>query len=600
MLDNESMKRWIILICLWCAPTLSFAFAQPAPLDQAFQLRVIAKDAHTIVGIWNIKPGYYLYRDRIHFSPLKPDQDRLGQPIFPPPDSMKAFPGVGNLAVYAKHLEIITPILKSTNKIIYIKVNFQGCSEAGFCYPPTSTTFAVNLAGNFGNASPTLAIDLAPELKMMQQQAVTPLQLLEQNKLFPILLGFFIFGLLLSLTPCVLPMIPIVSTLIVGQQREKKSRGFSLSVVYVLGMALTYAVAGIIFGFIGGTVQALLQKPLLIVIFSLVFIAMALSLFGLFTLQLPSRLQTRLQDMSNRQSGGGYWRALVTGAIATLVLSPCVTPPLVAVLSYIGQSGNAALGGSALFMMGIGMGVPLMLIGAFSRRLIPKAGPWMNWVKHLLGILMLAVAIQLLSRVLPPSITAWLWVALAIGVAVSLRAFHSVTTITQKLFKILGILIFIYSIILALGTLSGNPDPIRPLNFVTRAATTKYLKFIPVKSVMDVRQQLELAKAEHQPVMLDFYADWCISCKEMEKSLQEAKTQLSLQQFRRLRADVTKNDLTDRVLQQHYGVVAPPTILFFDPSGQEISGARIVGEVSARELNAHLKNISQSIAQPQN
>lgn len=594
--------KWLasLILLLFSLPLFAASPSEPIPAEQAFQFSATAKDYQTIIGIWDIKPGYYLYRDRIHFFPLNPQHDRLGQPLWPPADAEKNYPDFGPLAVYTGHLEIPVPILGNGNNTILIKVHYQGCSEAGFCYPPVTKTVQINLAGNYLQPTLPVTIDVAPNLdtpRNIQILTTAPTQnkisqLLTQHNIVAILIGFFIFGLLLSLTPCVLPMIPILSSIIVGQSQVKHPRAFGLSCAYVLGMAITYAIAGIIFGYLGGTVQAAFQKPWIIVLFSIIFILMALSLFGFFTLQLPKKLQNALYLVSNRQRSGTYIGAAVMGCLATLILSPCVTPPLVGVLSYISQSGNAALGGVSLFVMGIGMGVPLLIIGAFSAKLLPNAGPWMNKIKNFLGVLMLAIAIWMLARILPGLVTMILWAIFVIGVGISIGALTTAKTVGAVIKKIIGLLLFIYGIVLIIGAISGSTDPWRPLNLLTHQGsnpTHATLHFITVKTVDDVKQQLQLAKSQHQAVMLDFYADWCISCKQMDQfTFSNHQVQQALSKFRLLRADVTANDSEDQSLMRAFQVVAPPTLLFFNTQGEEVAPARIVGEMSATQLLKHL------------
>ncbi|WP_264770247.1 protein-disulfide reductase DsbD [Coxiella burnetii] len=594
-LDKSMIRRLITLLVLFFLPIYALS-EQPVPVDQAFQFSAMAKDYQTVIGLWNIKPGFYLYRNRIHFSSLK-SADYLGEPLWPRVDTVKDYPGIGKLPVYQGQLRISVPVIKAMNQTLYLKVDYQGCSEKGFCYPPTTKTVAIDLAGNYMQPVAPLAIDIAPGKTagpkaappITQQDRVT--QLLTHKNLFFVLLSFFGFGLLLSFTPCVLPMIPVLSGIIVGQQKYPK-RAFGLSLMYVLGMAITYAIAGVIFGFIGSTVQAAFQNPWLIGLFSLLFIAMALSLFGLYDLQLPQRWQTRLAQASDRQKHGTYLGTALMGALSTLILSPCVTPALVGVLGYISHTGNASLGGVALFTMGLGMGAPLLLLGAFSRKWLPKAGPWMTVIKHILGVLMLAVAVWLLARILPGTVTMFLWAALAVGSAIALGALSTTQTKMQKIGKTLGLFLLVYGIVLATGGLSGNTNPLRPISLASLPEKGEGPSFTAVYTLPDVEHQLKMATTKGQPMMIDFYADWCISCKEMEQfTFANQNVQKALAGFRLLRADVTRNDQGSTVLEKHFGVVAPPTVLFLDPQGKEIPNSRIVGEMSAFRFLKHLENL---------
>ncbi len=600
------MKRLLLLLLLIITlPAIGETQEQPIPADQAFQFTATAKDYQTIVGMWKIKPGFYLYRDRIHFSPANPQKDELGQPLFPITTVIKDYPGIGKLPVYSGNLQIAVPIINSTAKTIVVKVHYQGCSEQGYCYPPQTKIVPINLAGNYMVPVEPIDVDLPPitttsTTKAQPSQQGKIVELLQNHNLFTILIGFFVFGLLLSLTPCVLPMIPILSGIIIGKgHKVTHTHAFIISCAYVLGMAITYAIAGIIFGFIGHSVQAVFQQPWIIIVFSLIFVAMALSLFGLYNIQLPQALQNKLTKMSNHQKHGSYVGAAIMGCLSTLILSPCVTPPLVGALAYISQSGNAVLGGTALFVMAIGMGVPLLIIGAFSAKLLPKAGPWMDGIKYVLGVLMLAVAIWMISRILPGPVTMALWAILALGVAIVLGTFKTSTNIWQKLRKTLGIVLFIYGIVLIIAAFMGNSNPLDPLNLPTthgKQAQQTGLTFIPVKTLTEAQQQLQSARSEHQPVMLDFYADWCIACKEMDHyTFNNPQVKKQLRPFRLLRANVTKDNFQARELQKHFQVVAPPTILFFGPDGKEIADSRIVGEMSATAFLKHLQTIMKHL-----
>lgn len=601
------MKR-LLLLLLFMVVLSAFGQTQqkPIPADQAFQFTATAKDYQTLVGMWEIKQGFYLYRDQIHFSPADPLKNRLGQPLMPITNITKDYPGTGKLPVYTGNLQIAVPVIKSSGKIIVVKVHYQGCSEEGYCYPPQTKIVSINLAGNYRVPIQPVKINLAP-VQTITKTIKTPLsqqekivQFLEHHSLFTILVGFFVFGLLLSLTPCVLPMIPILSGIIISKsQKMSHGHAFVLSCAYVFGMAITYAIAGVIFSFIGYSVQTIFQQAWIIILFSLIFVAMALSLFGFYNIQLPQALQNKLTKMSNHQKHGSYIGASVMGCLSTLILSPCVTPPLVGALAYISQRGSVVLGGSALFVMGIGMGVPLLLIGAFSVKLLPKVGPWMNAIKYVLGVLMLAVAIWIVSRIISRPVTMILWASLAIGSAITMGALKTSKTAWQRIVKTLGILLFIYGIVLAIGAFLGNSNPFAPLNLAQlrgKQIQKSALKFISITTLTEAKKQLEIAKSQHQPVMMDFYANWCISCKEMDHyTFSNAQVQKQLHQFRLIRADVTKNNFQTRELEKHFNVVAPPTILFFSKNGKEIMNSRIIGEMSATKFLGHLQIIQKQL-----
>ncbi len=601
------LMRLFILLLLNLVALIALAQpTEPIAADQAFQFSATARDNQTVLALWQIEKGYYLYRDRIYFKVIKPTTDEIGQALLPATDQTKDYPGIGVMKVYTGALRIPVPIITSTANNIVLQVSYQGCSQQGFCYPPTHKIVEVNLAGNYMVPTQPLAVDVVVPNNQPTAQTITApsapekiAALLTQHNLLTIVLAFLGFGILISLTPCVLPMIPILSGIIVGQGKISHGRSFALSLAYVLGMSITYALVGALFAAAGSTVQAYLQQPWIITLFSLIFIAMALSLFGLYTLELPQVLRSKLAHLSEHQKRGNYLGVFIMGVLSTLILSPCVTAPLVAVLGYISQTGNALLGAFALFFMGLGMGVPLLIVGISSAKLLPKAGRWMNITKYIMGVLMLAVAIWMLSRILPDAITMLLWSLLMIGCAVAMGTFRSVATRLAWLAKALGLLFFVYGMLLAIGALSGTTNPLRPIELARlngHPLATTEIHFIPVTSVAEVQHQITLANKQNKPVMLDFYADWCMACIEMDRYTftQPAVTNL-LKKYVLLRADVTKNTNADKALEKYFGVIAPPTILFFNTNGQEVKSARIVGEQSANTFSQHLKKINLAV-----
>jgi thiol:disulfide interchange protein DsbD len=562
---------------------------EPLAADQAFQFLATARDNQTILTQWNIAPGYYLYRDRFHFSVLKPTETILGQPLFPEGEA-KSSPELGHYQIYKNSLIIPIPVIKAAADQLTLKVVYQGCSSDGFCYPPATKIVSVNLAGNYmsfvAGSSPAI---LEPS---SAGSIISAEKLLANQNIFVILLGFLGFGLLIAFTPCVLPMIPILSSIIVGRGAVTLRHALGLSVAYVLGMAITYAVAGILVGFLGGTLQAALQKPWIIAVFSLVFVLLALSLFGFFNLELPEKWRSYFAARSQQQKKGSWIGTVLMGVFSTLILSPCVTPPLVAVLGYIGHTGNAALGGAALFVMGIGMGIPLILIAIGGAKYLPKTGPWMVAVKNILGILLLAIAVWMLQRIIPGWISMLLWAALAIGVSFYLGALRSTKTIWEMVRKTIGLLFFVYGIVLVVGALQKNYNPLTPLALEQCSIQQESNHFKIIKTEADLKNALNTAKAENKPVLLDFYADWCVSCIQMEHyTFNNPEVKNYLKKFILLRADVTANDVDDKTLQKSLNVIAPPTIIFFDREGNEINNSRVVGETSAMPFLEHLRKI---------
>ncbi|OGT46083.1 MAG: hypothetical protein A3E82_08175 [Gammaproteobacteria bacterium RIFCSPHIGHO2_12_FULL_38_11] len=522
------MKTLFLLISLTFS-AISPAFAAIAPLspEQAFQFSGTAKDYQTVLLTWKIAPNYYLYQKHFSFRAIKPANAQLGNPLFP--SNTQVFKtSLGNFDVYANTLMIPIPIIQSNEKNILLQVHYQGCSKTGYCYPPITKLISINLSANYMQPVSALNIDIAPNIK-----SITPNKfetLLAKHSFSLMMIGFLGFGLLLSLTPCVLPMIPILSSIIVGQKNKAHSHTFLLSLFYVLGMAITYAIAGVLFAILGSNVQIVFQQPWIIICFSFLFILMALSLFGFFTIQLPEKWRAYIAEKSYHQKSGSYFGVAIMGCLSTLILSPCVTPPLVAVLGFISQSGNALLGGAALFSIGIGMGAPLLLIGALGTRILPKPGKWMNIIKYILGILLLVIAAMMIQRTLP----------------------H---------FK----------------------------------KSTSALPFQAVHSVADITTAIDTASTENKPVMLDFAANWCIACKEFDSlTFSNPSVKRKLADFILLRADVTDNSVENQIIEKNYGVVAPPTILFFY-NGQEIANSRVIGYLPPQKFLKHLDVISANV-----
>ena len=580
------MKKILLSFLFFFSLTAAASTQQPLDVDQAFQLSLMAKDNQTLIAHWKIAPSYYLYRTRIHFYPANPEATRFGKP-FLPNGINKTDPELGNYQVYENELSVVIPITESHENLLTLSIDYQGCSLQGYCYPPTKKVLRINLDGDYLQTVEPINLDL-PETDSTQiskQDKIT--QLLSSEHPLWVLLAFFGFGILISLTPCVLPMIPILSSIIMGQKNLTRRHSLLLSLSYVLGMAITYAVIGIVFGLIGSNLQTILQKPAVIISFSLLFVAMALSLFGLYELQLPQSLSSRIQMISKNQRRGTYIGALIMGILSTLIVSPCVTAPLVGVLGFISDSGSMILGGLSLFMLGLGMGVPLLILGT-TGHLFLKAGAWMNRIKQLLGLIMLGVATVMLSRILPAKFIMLLWTLLALSTGLLLGAINTAMHLGDKLRKAMGLLFCVYGLALGFSLIAGNTNPLHP--WVSEKPDSNSLMFTPVKTIADVKQQV--AAANGKPVLLDFYADWCVACKEMDRrTFSNPALQAELSHWILLRADVTANDEQDRALSKSYEVIAPPTLIFFNSQGQTSRENTLVGEISADELAQHLKEI---------
>jgi thiol:disulfide interchange protein DsbD len=441
----------------------------------------------------------------------------------------------------------------------------------------------------------TAAAPQAGEPPVMEQDRLA--NELAGGSLWAIAALFFVLGLGLAFTPCVFPMVPILSGIIAGQGVNITSRkAFVLSLVYVLAMAVTYTAAGVLAALFGQNLQAAFQNPWILSTFAAVFVLLALSMFGFYELQLPSRLQTRLSEMSNRQEGGNLFGVAIMGFLSALIVGPCVAPPLAAALIYIGQTGDAVLGGSALFALSLGMGAPLIAIGTSAGKLLPRAGAWMDTVKAVFGVLMLAVAVYLLERVVPPAVAMALWGVLMIVSAIYMGALKSLpveATGWARLWKGLGMVLLIYGALMLVGAAAGGRDTVQPLRgigFGGTAAEQQHLSFKRIKTVDDLEREVAAAAAQDRPVMLDFYADWCTYCIQYEKYVfTDPQVIDALERFVLLQADVTANDEADQALLAHFGVPAPPTIIFYGPEGDEKRRYRVLGYMDAEAFEAHVR-----------
>jgi thiol:disulfide interchange protein DsbD len=561
------------------------------PPEQAFKAEAELSDQQTFTVHYSVDPCCYLYRDRLKFalkSPAGVSVDRIDSPA----GDMKDDPALGKVEVYhhAFAAKVRLSRALATGETLEVAATYQGCNQkVGICYPPNTQTFL--LAGVSGPA----AASAGPEVKTAPVAGGAPSDLsriesvLKGGGFWTVMAAFFGYGLLLSLTPCVFPMIPILSGIIVGQQHVTKTKGFILALGYVLGMASTYAIAGVAAATSGTLISNALQNPVALGIGAAIFVALALSMFGFFELQLPSALQSKLTEASNKLHGGHLTGVFGMGALSALVMGPCVAPPLAAALAYIAKTGNMVLGGWALFTLALGMGVPLLAVGLSAGALLPKAGVWMNGVTSFFGVLMLGVAIWLISPLLPNWVVMLMWAALLIISSVYLHALDSLPAHAsgwRRLWKGVGVVALIAGLSLVLGALGGSRDILQPLAVYKRglAAGTPavepevpHLKFDKVKSIVELDARLNQARSAGQAVMLDFYADWCVTCKEMEKfTFSDAKVQARLKAAVLLQADVTSTSDEDKALLKRFGLFGPPGIIFWTPAGTE-SGYKVIG-----------------------
>jgi thiol:disulfide interchange protein DsbD len=593
------MLTRFLLLSLFLLSTFARS-EEPLEPTQAFRFSARAVDAQTIEARWQITDGYYMYREKFKFSL---DGATLGE-IKMPAGKVKEDEIFGKVETYRQDVKMLLPVSAATGAITLTAIS-QGCWDGGICYPPVTDKASLSLPGApktsaVPSAAPSAAaVSPAPTFSTAAPVAdpVAPptgdetsriAGLFKGDNLGLILVSFFGFGLLLSLTPCVFPMIPILSGIIVNHGHAVTHlRAFVLSLAYVLGMALTYAAVGVAAGLSGTLLSAALQNVWVLGGFALVFVVLSFSMFGFYELQMPAALQSRISDTANHQ-GGSLPAIALMGALSALIVGPCVAAPLAGALLYIAQTGNAALGGTALFVMALGMGAPLLLVGAFSRSLLPKSGPWMEGVKKFFGVIMLATALWLVSPVIPLWAGMLGWALLLIIPSIYLHALEPLAANargTQRFGKGLGVVLLMAGAAMLAGVLGGAKDPLQPLGFLRGGASAAQLGNAPAPTFQKVTSVAELEarlKSATQPVMLDFYADWCVSCKEMERfTFADSQVAATMGKFTLLKADVTANTDADKALLKRFGLFGPPGMIFFDRQGQEIAPLRVVGFVPA-------------------
>ncbi len=566
------------------------------PAEQAFQFFAEVKDAKSLHVNWVIAKGYYLYREKIKLELVNAQGIQLGTFTIPHgnPKQDEAF---GTVEIFHEALAFDVPLnrLSESTETIILKAGFQGCADRGVCYPPM--TKSVNLELPAGQIS-----------RQATEIWVTPPELSEQDQIVQslhhdsggvVLLTFFGFGLLLAMTPCIFPMIPILSGIIVGHgNRITTARAFFLSLSYVVASAFTYTVFGVLAALFGGNLQTTFQQPWIVGLFSGVFVLLSLSMFGFYELELPNSIKTKLHNSSVKHQDGSLWGAAIMGALSSLIVGPCVAAPLAGALIFIGQSGNAFLGGSALFAMGMGMGVPLLLLGASAGKLLPKAGSWLYSTKAVFGVIMLGVAVWMLSRILPPSVPILLWAILLILPAIYLNALEPLPLNSSgwsKLWKGIGLMMLAYGLILLIGFSMGNENPLKPLKGIAgnkSQALEESPVFEHVPNLASLEVGIRQANQNHQVVMVDFYADWCISCKEMEAyTFTDPRVKKVLSTYKLLQLDVTKDSDEDKALLARFNLIGPPAILFFSGSEQEDAAHRVIGYQDAETFLKTLQGI---------
>ncbi|WP_368649228.1 protein-disulfide reductase DsbD [Castellaniella ginsengisoli] len=576
------------------------------PPEAAFQVVVSVQNRDTLVATLTAAQGYYLYRDRIAFH-IENSQDATIAEVSLPQGKLKDDPTFGPVEVYYNSIAAVITLNRPASdapESVRLRASFQGCNDpTGVCYPPMEQTLTIPLAD-----SAALAASTQPAVEQQSndgstassQAAKKPVsdtslvrELFAQGNTWALLAAFFGFGLVLAFTPCMLPMIPILSGMIIGQGGELSRRhAFGLSLVYVLAMAVTYALAGVAAGLAGTMLAAYLQNPWVLGSFAAVFVLLALSMFGFYQLQMPASIQTRLAGAANRRGGGKVVSVFLMGVLSAIIVGPCVAAPLAGALLYIGQTEDVVLGGLALFTMAIGMGVPLLVFGTTAGALLPKAGPWMKSVQHFFGVTMLAVAIYLISPVVPAVVHMILWAVLLIISAMYLKALDPLPVSSPgavRFGKGVGIIALTLGLAIFVGALSGSRDILQPLSAfagpslsIDQEGSDGTLQFQKITSLADLDAQLQAANGRY--VMLDFWADWCVSCKEMELfTFTDSKVRARLKDVILLKADVTANNAADQALLKRFGLFGPPGIIFFDKQSEEID-LQVVGFQSAKKF----------------
>ncbi|WP_019594787.1 protein-disulfide reductase DsbD [Thioalkalivibrio sp. ALM2T] len=578
--------------------------------EKAFAASLEAISQNAAILRFDIAEGYYLYREQLDVRIAEGDGIELG-PVNPPDGELQEDEFFGESQVYRGQVEILVPVLRDADDVseITLAIDYQGCADAGVCYPPLTQEVSVSFAADLAAEADTDALPETGDGAAEDDEAAAPVTQqdriaaqLADGQIWLVALAFFGFGLLLTFTPCVFPMIPILSNIIIGQKNLTTRKAFLISLVFVLAMALTYTIAGVFAGLAGANLQAAFQNPWIIGTFVAIFIALAMSMFGFYELQMPAGVQSKLSQISNKQEGGTYVGAGIMGFLSALIVGPCVTAPLIGALLYISHTGDAVLGGIALFALSMGMGAPLLVIGTSAGRLLPKAGPWMDTIKAVFGVGLLAIGIWLLERVIPGEVAMFLWAILLIVTAVYMGALRTLPENASgwySLWKGLGVVILIYGVLLMLGAATGGKDIFRPLATFNQPAVTSTgeqsgpteMAFTYVDSLEDLEREVAQAGENGQPVFLDFYADWCVDCVRLDRTtFQDPRVIQAMGDVHLLKVDVTDNTSEHRDLMRHFNLFGPPAMIFYDTDGNELRNYRNVGYLNADRFLAHVES----------
>lgn len=558
--------------------------SHPLPVDKAFNLSAILLDNNTLLVRWLVQPDYYLYKDKILFS----FEDASIENINFPESVTKNDEFFGEVSVFNTPLEVKVDLNNSERDSVLVTIDHQGCWEGGVCYPPQTDRLEVDFEGSKKTPIPIQDMETNNE-KIVSEK-------FQQGGL-ALFIAAFLAGLALSWTPCVYPMVPILSGIIIGQ-KEKPSdfNAVLMSITFVLSMSLAYGLIGASAGYFGSGInlQAMMQTPWVLFVFSLIFLLLALSMFGFYDLQLPVGLQTRLTSISNSQSGGSFVGVSIMGFLSALIVGPCVTPFLATALSYVIAGGSAAKGAASLFAMGLGMGVPLIIICGWGVNALPKAGPWMENVKKVFGFGMIAVALYLLDRVFSPLVSLILWALLFTIAPIMLGVFKNLNksmSLLNMFFKLTSLLILIYGLMLWLLVAKGDGDIQQPFDTIIygdKIDSTNSVVFKILEDEAQLNSLIAKTRSNNKILVIKFYAEWCRSCKKLERVVfKDSMVSESLKDSVTYTVDVTKNTQTNQSILSRFSLVGPPAILFFK-DGKEIRSHRIIGEVGAKELTNHL------------
>ena len=581
-------KTLLILFILISSLFAGFEKMDVLSPEDAFNVQAVQK-GDMIQTTIKLGDKIYVYDEYLKYHIIKPKEVDLDKDIKrPKPENFHDF-----IVHRGKDIKVNIPLSlikeKAGDGKFTLQIDYQGCSEKGLCYQPLHKTFTFSTKNSTAQtATKTTPVQQTPAQDISEEDQIV--NALKGGSLLTILSLFFGFGLLLSLTPCIFPMIPILSSIIVSQSTQDKqmsvSRGLFLSSVYVLSMAVAYTIAGVMAGLFGANIQTALQNPWVLSLFALLFVALAFSMFGYYEIQLPQALQSKITKTSDSAKGkGGLLGVAIMGFLSALIVGPCVAPALAGALVYIGQTGDALLGGAALFVMSLGMGVPLLIVGAGAGKFMPRPGGWMTLVSQIFGVVMLGVAIWMLERIIPPAVTLFLWGLLFSGSAIymgALEPFKEGIANEKKLIKVFGIVLLLIGLLEITGAFTGASNPLKPLEKLTSSTvlnsqTTTQNK-TQFKIIKNIAQLKEAVKNSKKPVMLDFSADWCAACKELEhNTFSNQKVEKLMSNFTLLRADVTQNSDEDKALLKKFNLFGPPALIFYDTNGKMLHKYKTIG-----------------------